>query len=125
MLAKELTGVSVLAYPNTFAETSCIAVMEALAAGLLVVTTDLGGLPETCGEWARFVPPIGPGRTAEDFAMDYAKALDHAIRDWKSDQGGMMKRRFEQADAISTTCTWDVRATEWLQLADRWLSSTT
>jgi len=121
-LAKELTATPIFAYPNTFAETSCIAVMEALAAGLLVVTSDLGGLSETCGGWARLIPPIGPGRTAEDFAMDYARTLDQAIRDWKSDQGGIVRKRFEQSQAINSTCTWDVRADEWIRLADQWLT---
>ena len=96
--------------------------MEALAAGLLVVTSDLGGLSETCGGWARLIPPIGPGRTAEDFAMDYARTLDQAIRDWKSDQGGIVRKRFEQSQAINSTCTWDVRADEWIRLADQWLT---
>jgi glycosyltransferase involved in cell wall biosynthesis len=123
-LAKELSASSILAYPNTFAETSCIAVMEALAAGMLVLTSDLGGLPETCNGFARLLPPIAkPNRTAEQYAMDYAKALDQVIRDWKSDHGGMMKKRFEQSEAINASCTWDVRAAEWIQLADRWLSS--
>jgi glycosyltransferase involved in cell wall biosynthesis len=122
VLAKELVGASILAYPNTFAETSCIAVMEALAAGLLVVSSDLGGLPETCAGWARLVPPIDSGRTAEQFAIDYARALDHAIRDWKSGSDGMLKKRFEQADTIGKTYTWDVRAAEWIELARPWLS---
>jgi glycosyltransferase involved in cell wall biosynthesis len=121
VLAKELVGASILAYPNTFAETSCIAVMEALAAGLLVVTSELGGLPETCAGWARLISPIKPGRTGEQFAIDYARALDQAIRDWKSDSDGMLKKRFEQADAISKTYTWDVRAAEWIELAGLWL----
>ena len=51
-LRAELPTFDVLAYPCTFEETSCIAVIEALCAGLRVVTSSLGALPETTEGWA-------------------------------------------------------------------------
>jgi glycosyltransferase involved in cell wall biosynthesis len=54
-LAHELTKCKILAYPNKFPETSCIAAMEAQAAGCVVVTSDLGALPETVGPHGAFI----------------------------------------------------------------------
>jgi glycosyltransferase involved in cell wall biosynthesis len=120
-LARELTPLTVLAYPNTFAETSCIAVMEALAAGLLVVTSDLGALPETCGGWARLVPPVGPGRGVDHFAIDFARAVDQAIGEFQTDRAAFWRQRFEQSQAINAHCNWDMRAAQWQQAAAHWL----
>jgi glycosyltransferase involved in cell wall biosynthesis len=39
-------------YPSIHPETSCMAAQEAMMAGCLAITSNLGALPETCGAWA-------------------------------------------------------------------------
>lgn len=46
-LASELYKIDFLTYPNTFQETSCITVLQAMACGCMVVTSDLGALKES------------------------------------------------------------------------------
>lgn len=48
-LAEELYNIEYLTYPNTFPETSCITVLQAMSCGCLIVTSDLGALKETMG----------------------------------------------------------------------------
>jgi len=121
ILATELAGATMLAYPNTFAETGCIAAMEALAAGLVVVSSNLGALPETCGPWGRLVPPVGAGHSAQQFAVDFAKAVGQSLNELAASPAAFWQRQFEQSQAISGACNWDVRAAEWEKAAAGWL----
>lgn len=47
VLARELYIVEYLTYPNIFPETSCITILQAMACGCIVITSDLGALKES------------------------------------------------------------------------------
>ncbi len=77
-LAVEMMKSSILAYPNTFEETSCITAMEAQAAGCVVVTSNIGALPETIGD-AGVVIKKQPGSKeyVEAFTAEIDKVLSN------------------------------------------------
>jgi glycosyltransferase involved in cell wall biosynthesis len=112
-LAEALKPALVLAYTNTFAETSCIAAMEAMAAGLLVVTSDLGALAETTMEMGVLVPSL---RTADDvpiYARRYTQQLMATFDEVANHPDRYWQARWEQVQIMSTRFTWPVRAEEW------------
>lgn len=77
-LAEQLERSKVLAYPNTFPETSCIAQLEAQAAGNVVVTSDIGALPETVGPYGVIIPGFpGLDNYNEAFADKCITLLKH------------------------------------------------
>lgn len=55
-LARLQKSCDVLVYPGQFEETSCITAMEAQAAGLPMVASKTGALPETCEAGTRLIP---------------------------------------------------------------------
>lgn len=67
-LAREYMRSSILAYPNTFAETSCITALEAQAGGCVTVCSQRGALPETVGQSGVTIPG-DPGSTAYNSAF--------------------------------------------------------
>jgi glycosyltransferase involved in cell wall biosynthesis len=112
-LRKELPTFDILAYPNTFEETSCIAVIEALSAGLRVVTSNLGALPETTEGWARMYPYLmDPSLHAQKFASILSEEIENI-------RGGKLNHHLrQQVDLYNTRWTWDYRIKEWLQFLD-------
>jgi glycosyltransferase involved in cell wall biosynthesis len=111
-LADHLRAASVLAYPNTFAETSCIAVLEAMASGCRVVTSDLGALPETSAGFARLIPRNGDSAGYLDhFVEETVRVLQEGTATDPADVEKCLRRQVEQ---INQHSTWPVQAQEWL-----------
>ncbi|MFC5357970.1 tetratricopeptide repeat protein [Azospirillum himalayense] len=110
-LAEALRDATCLAYPNRFAETSCIAVMEALAAGCLVVSSALGALPETTAGFARLIP--APEDPAEHAAR-FADAASTALVQWRDDRATTGRRLREQVDHVTAGMSWAGLAGDWL-----------
>lgn len=109
-LAEELKGITALAYPNTFPETSCIAVMEALAAGCLVVTSELGALPETTAGFG-FLMPLPADRSRH--ARDYADLAIRVLKRIEGDPEAAERHLRAQVNEVNTSTTWPIRAHEW------------
>ncbi len=109
-LAEELGKISVLAYPNHFPETSCISVMEALAAGCRVVSSRLGALPETGLGYATLIPPeAGPAAYRERFVAEVSRAANELM----SPTAEVRERLQRQLDEVHRRYSWATRAVEW------------
>src|SRR6185369_4325748 len=84
-LADEMGKARVWAYPTAFLETSCIGAMEARAAGLPIVTSDLAALRETVGEhgvrvtWA--ADEDEPFNQSQEYAEQFVYRIEQLLTD--------------------------------------------
>jgi glycosyltransferase involved in cell wall biosynthesis len=109
-LADALAEADILAYPNVFPETSCIAAMEAMAAGCLVATTTLGALPETT---AGFGILMEARMEAIIMAQEFADLVIRAIRTARESPDRCEEHLRQQRALTRTAYTWAARAREW------------
>lgn len=110
-IRQALSKSHIFAYPSTWQETSCLAAIEALAAGCSVVTTNFGALPETCGSFATYVP------ISTNLVDRYADALNRAIDTYH--QSSTQTRLSQQVRHYNLQWSWEhKRADEWRQLLD-------
>jgi glycosyltransferase involved in cell wall biosynthesis len=107
LLAREMRGVSMLAYPNTFPETSCIAALEAMASGCRIVTSKLGALPETT---AGFATLISPEQDEQSYLREFVAQTVAALQGMASAEEELRR----QVEYIRQNATWDIRAKEWV-----------
>jgi UDP-glucose:(glucosyl)LPS alpha-1,2-glucosyltransferase len=105
----------IFAYPSIWRETSCIASIEAMSAGALVVCPDLAALSETvsdyCGVMYRW------HEDTREHARTFASALGTAIDMIEQGTAGdLVKRARERADVLFN---WNSRIDQWTQLMRR------
>lgn len=109
-LTDALRDCDVLAYPNTFEETSCLVAIEAMAAGCRVICPRHGALPETVDCFARTYPfEADPSEHARRFATVLAEEIS---RPW----GGDLALAREQQRFVRRTYDWEASLGEWRAL---------
>jgi len=109
-LRRALRDVHFLTYPSTFPETSCLAVIEAMAAGCRVIAPSLGALPETAHGFARLYPWSAEGGA---HATTFADVLaDELVKPW----AGEPERALEQERYCADAYDWASRVDEWRRL---------
>ena len=115
-LAQHMKQAWGLAYPSIFRETSCIAVMEGLAAGCKVITSHLAALPETTGGFGELI--INPADDA-DLSRRIADRVVRVVDDFRNRPAEIERELQASVEHARTMLTWSLRAS---QLAE-WLSA--
>lgn len=114
-LADEMQQARVLTYPTAFLETSCITAMEAKAAGLPIVTSDLGALHETAAgqtllPWA--ADETGPHNRDEGYQDAFVDAVVAMLTDKAAWQPA-----HDEALRGAETLDWSRVIPQWAELA--------
>jgi len=107
-ILEHMTDYDLYVYPSIFEETSCVSALEALAAGVHVITNNFGALYETCAEWPVYVTY---NTNYEAMAKDTAAAIEVAanylhedfIQDHLEEQQKFYKRFYN----------WHKKGMEW------------
>jgi glycosyltransferase involved in cell wall biosynthesis len=110
-LAQRLKRVAFLFYPCVYFETYCISALEAIAAGLKVVATDIGALKETTLGFADLMPAIG--LVPDELARGFAARMEQAEATFLADRRAWAEERFAQSREVVRRGNWRVRARAW------------
>ncbi len=105
-LAREFLSAGVWAYPTSFLEVSCITAMEAMAAGVAILTSDCGALPETVGDRGILVP----GRVnTEPYQRQFVGHLVSLLQnqEWRDEWGA-------KGMAHAENLSWEKVAQDWM-----------
>lgn len=121
-LLKRMKRAAFMISPNPWPETSCIAMIEAMTAGLSVITTNRGALPETASGFARIVPledPDHPTRFDMPIPFEvFADTITSALNDWAAkplDAGWKLQK---QIAYFKGNYQWSQRVKPWVEFIE-------
>lgn len=104
----------VFAYPSVWPETSCIAMIEAMAAGCAVVAPYFGALPETGWRWPFFYQwSDDPEVHYSHFVGTLAAVLQHVRTN-----NSIVQRLAYQKESTNVFYAWERRIHEWNGLVE-------
>jgi glycosyltransferase involved in cell wall biosynthesis len=109
-IKEHLHEYDIFAYPCIWEETFCISAIEAMAAGLYVITTDIGALFETCAEFSSYVPYR---KDYNSLAQNFAFAIETVATQMTSE--GIIKHLERQIDYTNHFYNWSKQGNAWTQ----------
>jgi glycosyltransferase involved in cell wall biosynthesis len=109
-IKENLHKYDIFAYPNIWEETFCISAIEAMAAGLYVITTDYGALFETCAEFSSYVTYQ---KDYNNLARNFAFAIDTIAGQLNSP--GVVSHLEKQIDYTNNFYNWNKQGNAWTQ----------
>jgi glycosyltransferase involved in cell wall biosynthesis len=107
-ILSHMTDYDLYVYPSIFEETSCVSAMEALAAGVHVITNNFGALYETCAEWPVYVNYTN---NYEQMAIDTASAITVASQ--YLHEPYIQEHLDEQQKFYKRFYNWNKKGMEW------------
>jgi glycosyltransferase involved in cell wall biosynthesis len=113
-LMQHLSRTGLLLYPNTFAETSCIAAIEAQACGAVVITTARAALAET----------VEHGKTGiclngEPASPDYQREFINTVRRLLENPSRLQELSCAARERAFRLYQWPAVASEWTNIFER------
>lgn len=117
---KNLQRANVLAYPCRFEETAGIALMEAMSAGLKIISTDLGAVPETTLGFAKIIPGfpikfVDQNKVKSKYVRIFYKEMKRAIKEIRSKSFNPIN----QIEAVKDAYGWETVRQQWVDLNNR------
>jgi glycosyltransferase involved in cell wall biosynthesis/2-polyprenyl-3-methyl-5-hydroxy-6-metoxy-1,4-benzoquinol methylase len=102
-----------LIYPTAFDEVSCITAMEAMHAGLPMLTSAVAALPETCKGSGTLLVPLKDGKTDED---EFVNRLNIIFGTHRNEYPDLLKEFRELQFVASKSKTWEVATDRLLEV---------
>ena len=106
-----LTKSHVFAYPSIWPETSCIALMEAISAGLFCVHPDFAALPETASNWTSM---YSWDEDKKSHASTFYSMLEDTCKFLLNTSPIEYKTRLQaQKSYVDLFYSWELRQSQW------------
>jgi UDP-glucose:(glucosyl)LPS alpha-1,2-glucosyltransferase len=110
-LKKSLASSHIFPYPSTYRETFCLALLEAMSAGLLCVHPNYACLPETASNWTMMYDYHENKEVHEEIFYEHLKKAIDSVNDRK-----VQRKLKYQSKYVNHFYNWETRTQEWIDL---------